>query len=211
MKNPKYFYRFFPKKEYRTQFIKGRIRFGSLDLYKKIEDARRDTDEGSVKGKYQTNVETITIDPSGNKIIDSQIKFGDMYISGESLNGHYILSLCDDNIDIEKQARKFGQYAVKILDINSLDYRLNKSKKIDSQIGKIKLIKVKYDRDNYLPVTKYQTLPYEYHFSQKSTLFSDEFEWRFVIITEPKSKTEDHIEIMIAPVEDIVMPINITL
>ena len=116
MSFPKYLYRFFEEKEYRDQFFDGLIRFRCIKDYGKIvHPERQDPDEGKgAKGKYQTDLQTLTIDKNTNKVIKSEFNKGDMNIVGESLNAHFICSLSDGNVDLKEASRRFGKYAVKI-------------------------------------------------------------------------------------------------
>ncbi len=183
MNKPKILYRFFKKKKYRDQFIRGLIRFGSLDTYKEIEDQRRDLDEGVPKGKYTTNkLMFLKINNVTGKVVDKGYKSGDINISGYSPNSFYIVSMSDDKADLEFLSKKFGKYAVKINDIEKLVNLVNQKCNIPWNVGKIKLAQVKYDKDKYITMEKNSPhLPVEYYFTQKSETYAHEFEWRIVL------------------------------
>lgn len=181
---PKSLYRFFKKKEHRDQFFSGLIRFRYIEEYQKIADqARKDPNEGKgAVGKYRTNVQTLTIDKNIGKVIGNEFKPGDMSISGESLDKHFICSFSDKNVDLKKAYEEFGKYGVKITDVQKLLDLLNKNCKFDWKVGRIILKKVKYDKGDYVPMDENNTLPYGYLFAQKSVGYSDQCEWRVVLI-----------------------------
>ncbi len=183
MNYPKSLYRFFKTKEHRDQFIQGSIRFGNLEVYKKIEDHRKDPDEGSPKGKYKTDKLMYINLGTGTK----GFKSGDMHISGSSLNSFFIVSMLDKDADLKHLSEKFGKYAVKIKDVEKLIDLLNQNCKVPWKVGKIILEQVKYNKDKYITMEKDNPhLPVGYYHSQKSENFAEECEWRIVLTGSTK-------------------------
>lgn len=178
---PKTLYRFFDKKEYRNQFLQGSVRFGRLEVYKEIEDQRKDIDEGEPRGKYKTDkLQFINISRETGKATGSGFKSGEVDISGYSPNSFFIVSMSDSRVDLEFLSKKFGKYAVKINDIEKLLDLLNRNCKIPWKVGKIILEQVKYDKDGYLTMED-SHLPFRYYFAQKPESFSAEYEWRVAL------------------------------
>ncbi len=183
MNTPISLYRFFQTKEYRNQFFDGLIRFRYIGDYGKIEDfQRKDVYEGKgARGIYKTDIQTLTIDKDTKTVTHNEFNIGDMNVSGISLNTHFICSFSDENIDLVKASQKFGNYGIKIENIEAFLDRLNKNCSFDWKIGKIHLAEVRYDKGLNILMNENNTLPYESVFAQKSKEFSDEHEWRVVL------------------------------
>ncbi len=213
MSFPQYLYRFFNQKDHRDQFIQGLIRFGRLEAYKEIEDEqRKDKDEGDPRGKYKTDKQIyLKISNQTGKVVEHGIKLGDINISGYSPNNFFIVSATDEKVNVEKISEKFGKYVVKINNPQKLLDLLNKNRKFPWSVGKIVLERVKYDKDNYLEIEESNPhLPFGYYYAQKPQMFSDEMEWRFVLIGSGIDELEDKfVVIEIGSIENIITRIDL--
>ena len=207
-----YFYRFFKTNDRRDQFISGSIRFVNIEEYKEIEDAqRRDEDEGEPKGKYQADRQVLKISPETGSLIESEYQFGDVNISGSSMNKFFVVCMSDKGANLQLLSEKFGKYIVRVNDIEKLLHLLNIARrKISWSVGKIMFTQVKYDRGNYLQMNEGDPhLPFEYYYAQKSENFASEVEWRLVLIggLEAAGRREKFIEV--GSLEKIVTKIDL--
>lgn len=206
MDKPKYLYRFFKKKEHRDAFLAGAIRFGKLQTYQAIEDEKRkDVDEGEARGKYKTDkLIYLNINKDTGKIVGEGVRPGDMFISGTSLDHNFIVSLSDENVDLELMANKLGRFVVRINDVYKMLDLLNEKCNLSWKVGRIVLIKVKYDKDNHIEMDQDQHLSYEYFVAQKSEIFADEHEQRIVLIGSALEEVSDkYVTIEIGTIRDI--------
>lgn len=208
------FYRFFSRKEYRDQFIQGLIRFGRLEVYKKIEDQRKDVDEGEPRGRYNTDrLMFLNISNETGKIAGGGYKKGEVNISGNSFNSFFIVSLSEENADLEILSKKFGKYAVKINNIQKLLDLLNQNCKVSWKVGKILLAQVRYNKDGYIVMGQDDHLPFEYYFAQKHETFAEEREWRIVLtgsaIEEIEDKNKEYLTLEIGSIGDITTIIDL--
>lgn len=194
MNIPKSLYRFFDKKKYRNQFLKGLIRFGRLEVYKEIEDQRKDVDEGEPRGIYKTDrMIVLNIGKETGKATGGEYKKGEVNISGYSPNSFFIVAMSDEKANLEFLSKKFGKYAVKINDVEKLLDLLNQNCKVSWKAGKILLAQVRYDKDGYITIGKDNHLPFEYYFAQKAESFAQEYEWRIVLTGSGIDKTDEKV------------------
>lgn len=214
-KSPKYLYRFFKKKEYRDQFLKGSIRFGRLKVYQDIEDEnRRDSDEGQPRGKYRTDKQIyLKISNKTGKVVEKGFKTGDIDISGYSPNIFFIACLSDKNVDLKLLSGKFGRYVVKINDPQKLVESINKKCKFLWNVGRILLEGVIYDKDKYILMEKNNPhLPVKYYYAQKSEVFANEHEWRIVLTGSAIEEiNQDYVTIEIGSIENIASSIDLDM
>ncbi len=212
MDTPKHLYRFFKKQKYRGEFLTGKIRFGKLELYQTIEDEkRRDDSEGEARGKYKTDKLTyLTIDKKTGKQVGKGITSGDMHISGTSLDHNFIVCFSGDDVDLKSQAKKMGKYVVKINNIDKLLDLLNQKCKLPWRVGRITLMQVKYDKDEYLEMDENSHLPFEYFVSQKPRSFASESEWRLVMVgSAVEEVSDDYVTVVIGSIQDIANSVNL--
>lgn len=186
------FYRFYKNKKYRDEFINGEFRFGNLSSYKKINDnTRRDKNEGKTIWKYK-------------------FRSCNVYSTGQGLGIFFILSICDESVNMEKMLKKGYKYAVRIQDLQKLHALLNEYYVFDWKIGDIRRVKVNYDRGDDPRGSKDQSLIYSnIHYFQKSQKDAYCHEWRFVMKSEPGTNdNKEFIKINIGNISDYVSPIN---
>lgn len=206
--NPKHLYRFFREKERMDQFLQGFIRFGKLEVYREIEDEkRRDVDEGKTRGKYKTDkLMYLKISNDTGRVIERGLKTGDIFITGDSPNKFFIVSLVDERADLKTLSKKFGKYVIRVNDVENFLELLNKNCNFSWKVGRIILEQVKYDKDNYVTMEEHNPhLPFGYHFAQKSEIFAEECEWRIVITGSAIEAVDDkYVTIEVGSLEEIV-------
>jgi hypothetical protein len=98
--------RFFKKVDHARSFIGGEIRFGLLDIYKTIEDGRRDAMEGVAKFSW-----------SGLP--------NPAHYEGSSLNIRFILCTSHPEAERSVLTERFGSYIVRINEPIALLDRIN--------------------------------------------------------------------------------------
>jgi hypothetical protein len=157
-------YRSFTKLEYATQFLSGKIRFGNIYKYKKIENEKlRDQTEG--EGHVYIN--------------------GMSYYSMFASNGIYICCF-HRNIESAKQAN-FGSIIVEICNPRSLAEAITKNfvTRKNKFIGGIEGVIIEYDKgkERSKELSNIETARLTYSQKPKEP-FHTENEFRFVFISE---------------------------
>ena len=190
------------------QFLRGFIRFGNLEVYRGIEDEkRRDIDEGKARGKYKTDkLMYLKISNDTGRVVERGLKTGDIFISGDSPNKFFIVSLVDEKADLKTLSKKFGEYVIRFNDIEKFLELLNRNCTFPWKVGRIILEQVKYDKDNYITMEENNPhLPFGYHFAQKPEIFAEECEWRIVITGSAiEEVNEEYVTIEIGSLEETV-------
>ena len=133
-----------------------------------------------------------------------------MHISGTSLDHNFIACFSDERVNINQLARNMGKFAIKINDAGRLLDLLNISCKISWKAGRIILMQVVYNKDEYIEMGEDSHLPFEYFIAQKSQIFSAEHEWRAVLVGSAlEDVTDDHITINIGSIAGIATSIDL--
>lgn len=128
----------FSKKEYAEDFMSGKIRFGKLGYYQKIDCIRGDNRENITANLDPTEYE-ITFETNDVKVkIRPEDFAGPIQVQYEYLKNHYIYCLASAIIDDSKgiislpereRLEKFGEYVVVIHNPKQLLERVKKSLK----------------------------------------------------------------------------------
>lgn len=165
---PSFLYHAFSKQEYASDFIaRGLFLMRLPEYYRKIEDTKRkDSTEGI--GRFKTgNTEHETL----------------------NLNCKYLLCCSGPEVDLNLLKCKFGAYIVKIND--PLHFAQDVTSWLHNE--RIPLMwdaawkKVCYNKDQAL-LEKFSKEQYaEFGYIQKDPKFSDEYEYRLIVITEHNS------------------------
>ena len=98
MKYPTKLIRRFANKDHAMEFKSGKIRFGRLEYFHKIEGVRKDNEEGNAKLNWKRK--------SNSPI----------HYSATSLIPYYILCMSSENLNGNKLDKKFGEYKITITD-----------------------------------------------------------------------------------------------
>jgi hypothetical protein len=190
MESPPCLYRAFSKKEYAEDFIVGKIRFGSLNYYRRIErDPRQDTTEGIGKARYKSNISSVKIDKQSGESLEFE-QPGLMNLKTNSPNSMYILSLSGSDIDLEYLSNKFGRYIVKISQLEKFKEDLNKA--FPLRIFPIQFEKVQYNKGFVVDIPEDDLSFYlKLSYAQKPEEYSQEKEYRYVAIVKEPILDED--------------------
>ncbi|MDD5242935.1 MAG: hypothetical protein PHU49_02850 [Syntrophorhabdaceae bacterium] len=158
---PSYLTRFFEKEEYALDFIRGKIRFGSLSYYRHYEGSRGDKTEGLQFFTW-----------------DRGIRY-----QGSSVHEHYILCTSGPDVDIYKMKTEMGQVVVRIENPQLLlekirsawsDHRLS----IGDRPAEI--AQVVYDKGGVHEADPFLIAPPVY-MQKPMQPFAGEKEWRYVL------------------------------
>ena len=180
---PKRLFKFFKQKSHAEEFVLGRIRIGKISVYKTIEDQRKDENEGTSYFVWDQPAPECVIDKKSQSIIGwrssstEKINFGSTLINS-------IYLLCTSSLRANKRnvSAKFGKYYVEICyPYRFLELLKQCWMKYDCSLeGKVELKKVKYDRGNIVKPNRYLIAPTDISYTQKSGIYRDECEYRFV-------------------------------
>jgi hypothetical protein len=93
--------RFFEKKEYAELFTEGKIRFGEIKVYRRMEGKRQDKSEGTCSFTWNTCAPSVNIDRSTGKIISGGISSQNIKLTGLTAHTIYILCTSRDKVKLE--------------------------------------------------------------------------------------------------------------
>ncbi len=199
--------RFLEKEEYADQFISGQIRFGLLDYYKKVEGARQDEKEGRVSFFWDSKAPAVMKDSNTRQIIGQAQSNQNINYRGSSMNSYYVVSTSHPDVDKQLLAKKFGAFIVRINDPQTLLERMKMAwQQHDWALNDhVVLAPAKYNKDEVLETNEYLIPPPDYSYCQKPPSFSDEQEFRYVLICriDPKRTLNDHLTLNVGDCRDI--------
>lgn len=199
--------RFIEKEEYADQFISGQIRFGLLDYYKKIEGARQDEKEGQVSFFWDLKAPTVIIDSNTRQIIGHAESNQNISYRGSSINPYYIVSTSHPDVNKQLLAKKFGYFIVRINDPQALLERIKVAwQQHDWALNDhVVIVPTEYNKDEVLEPNEYLIPPHEYSYCQKPPSFSDEQEFRYVLVCriDTKRTLNNHLTLNVGDCRDI--------
>jgi hypothetical protein len=206
-KIPSSLLRFLEKVEYARSFLKGEIRFGLLDYYRKIDGSRQDDKEGHVSIYWNQKAPQVIIDKNTGEIIGESVSNQNIHCMGTSLNPYYILSTAHPEGDIELLKKKYGQFIVRINDPLALLKRIKLAWR-DHYLafnGRAFVIPAVYNKDEVLDPDPYLLSPPQYSYSQKPSSSMEDQEYRYVLVCSVyvQRKLEDSITIDVRDCSDI--------
>ncbi|MFH1935420.1 MAG: hypothetical protein ABIN18_28095 [Pseudomonadota bacterium] len=171
------------KEEYAHSFLKGEIRFGLLDYYKKIEDSRQDKKEGEVSFYWNQKAPQLIIDKKTGEIIGKSESNKNIHCIGSSLNPYYILCTSHPEADIDILKKKYGQVILLINDPLKLLERIKIawSNHPLAFNGCAFIAPVVYNKEGVLEPDPYLLSPPEYSYSQKHSSDMEDRECRYVL------------------------------
>ena len=114
---PPFLLRFFDKEDYAQEFLEGKVRFGLLTYYKKIEGARGGDKEGEASFFWNKAAPQVTIDLKSGQIIDRAESDQKIQNTVISINRRYILSTSHPEADIKKLGKLVAAQEPKLLEV----------------------------------------------------------------------------------------------
>jgi len=180
--------RAFDKREYARQFIEGRLRFGLLEHYKRIEDCRRDRTEGRA---------SLTLVGGSHP--------SPAYYSLSSPNPHYIIcashpAVCTCAIS------KFGKFLVCINDPVELLARICEVWKHDdrrSLSSPTSIWPVLYNKDDRVELASDILYSGCLVYAQKALAYAMEREYRYVLKCRSGTKKDESLTLNVGTCSDI--------
>lgn len=199
--------RFFEEEKYAHSFLKGKIRFGLLDSYKKREDSRRDKKEGETSIYWNQKAPQVIIDKKTGKIIGECESNQNIQCSVFSLNPYYLLCTSHPEVDIDLLKKKYGHFIVRINDPLKLLERI-KAEWCNHCLafeGCAFIVPVVYNKDEVLEPNPFLLSPPEYTYSQKPSSFMEDQEYRYILMRSVNGKRnlQDYLNLKVPDCDDI--------
>jgi hypothetical protein len=186
---PKALLRTFEREEYARQFLMGNIRFGLLQHYREMEDARADETEGRASIRWDLETDNPTLHNA-------------MY-TGTSLNPYYILCTSHPGA-CGKQLAKFGSFVVEINQPLKLLERICDAWRNDSRSSSNAFITpVLYNKDALAAPPPYFIAPPSLVYAQKPASYSREAEYRYVLCCRVGTTEDPFLTLRVGPCYDI--------
>ena len=192
---PPVLYRAFKEQKYAIDFRCGKVRFGLLNYYKDTEDTQRDDPtEGTASLHIPGLVTNITL--HGGEITNTLERLGHFHYQGSFGNAIYILSCsAPPSDDLSLLRKKFGNFIVRINNPKQLgqdvtDFLWSGSK--ETAVA-VECAKVSYAKGGEAAEELSQDNRLKLSYAQKPEEgFSDDHEYRFVVISKRSASTEEH-------------------
>lgn len=189
-KQPLTLLKFFRREEYARQFVAGSIRLGSLSSYRNMEsNPRQDQGEGNAAFSVdKDDLQSVVLGQDGS-ILRQETTSGEMFYQTANANPIYILSCADHRyVDIEVLKEKFGPFVVRIHEPELFREQIeNHLRTLDAESPIVnrpaELIKVSYDKGQKRESEPNNAERYTISYSQKPESFSEECEYRYVVIS----------------------------
>ena len=183
-KIPNSLIRFLEKEEYAHSFIKGEIRFGLLTYYRNIEDSRQDDKEGKVSFCWNQKASQLIIDEKTVKIIGRSESNQNIQCGVSPINPYYILCTSHPEAYIDLLKKKYGQVILLIKDPIKLLERIKVAWSNHPLAFEdcAFIAPVVYNKDEVLEADPYLLSPPEYSYSQKPKSYSNDREYRYVLM-----------------------------
>ena len=189
---PLYLLRAFNEREYAEDFIqRGRMRAGRLQVYKRIEDAKRqDADEGDGRLKIWGNVPVITLNRETGEFLSETNQPGYFNYSVSFINPTYIFCMAGPQVSVEYLAQKYGKFIVRIDEPQAFVEEITQY--FAESVIWVKLVKVRYDKDIEVQEPPDNEEGTMLSLAQKSSDFRDDEEYRLVV-SMPGGGGDDYI------------------
>jgi hypothetical protein len=179
---PPILYKNFKEEEHLDNFRKGNIRINLLDASDCLDEARKDSSEGSAVHKYKGENGTTT------SRITSPFPV-------------YYLSMAGPESDREKCGNKFGKYMVTIKDPNEFAIALNNAwNHYPISSGKVSYRKIEYNKGEYSVIPEDMLQPHgisTYQKPRKTYWYEEEYRFIFSCKVEPEMVVEKFLELKI--------------
>lgn len=187
IETPNSLLRFFKNEEHARQFVSGSARFGILEYYREIEDARRDASEG------RSSVYFRAPHPIHSAVI--------------SLNRYYILCASHPEADASYLARKYGYFMVRINSPRELLARIQaawQNHELAEDDGAF-IAPVEYTKDELRDADASYLSPVHLTYSQKHRSYGEDREYRYMLKckVDVKRLWEPHLTLTLPNCEDI--------
>lgn len=199
--------RFFEREEYARRFVAGQLRFGLLGYYRTVEGSRRDVGEGRASLYWALRAPQAIIDAQSGQIVGQTAPDRRVHYSGVSLNPYYALCTSHFEANIPLLATKFGKFIVRMSDPVALLDRIKAVwHKHDWSLENSAFIApVEYNRDGLLEPDPYFLAPPHYFYSQKSELYREEREYRYLLMctVDVTRSLPDHLDLLVPDCSDI--------
>jgi hypothetical protein len=166
-------YKNFSDEEHLIRFkTKGNILVRKIEFFHKVDNQRQDITENTAMYKYQ---------------------FGDNTINGAitSVNPTYILSTSGPLSDRNNCRHKFGVYEVKIINADQFKNELNNAWNHNPlALRGINAFRVEYSKGEFREIPEAMLEPHGISTWQKSKIYSNEDEYRFVFTCKMNADIE---------------------
>jgi hypothetical protein len=180
--------RFFEKEDYALQALAGSLRFGVLEYYRTIEDARKDSTEGQSSVYF----------PGRDVPIHSTVT---------SLNRYYILCATHPEVDVVALAKKYGRFMVRINEPNVLLERIKAAWQVHplAQNDGAFVAWVEYTKDEMRETDPYFLSPPHLVYCQKRREDEVDREFRYLLKTKVDTKRtwNSHLVLRVPDCRDI--------
>jgi hypothetical protein len=197
----------FNELNYAANFINGAIRFGKIEVYKKVEGMRRDEQEGISSVYWDKNAPEYIINISQKRVEEIRESNENILSERTTLNPIYVLCTSTEDADSSKIDEAFGKYKVIIYGPEILRQRIEHNWKQHHlyQGGNVGLAAVVYNKGEIIPPDQFLLSPFEWNYLQKSKRYKSKCEWRYFIICkmEIDYSYENHITINVGNISDI--------
>jgi len=194
-KYPKLVYRAFTERSYALDFVcRGKFRMGNLRVYPTLEDAERcDSSEG--EGHFQRfgTVTTVDFVQGSDETFVAQ-KPGYVHTHTELLNPKFVLSCSLPGVDLEYLRSRFGPWLVRIDQPRRLAQDVSDYlESLPDRFTGVEGCLVHYNKGGKVRPELSNIASTRLSYSQKPAVFSQEKEFRFVVIAmgTPGSRFND--------------------
>jgi hypothetical protein len=106
--------RLFDTEDFAQQFVAGRLRFGILEFYRKIEDSRRDESEGLASVYFSRKAPQLIIGKYTRRAIAVSESDENIHSTFFSLNRYYVFCASHPEANIRRLASRYGRFLVRI-------------------------------------------------------------------------------------------------
>jgi hypothetical protein len=181
--------RFFAEEEYARQFIAGKMRFGILELYRVIEDARRDASEGTSSVYFKTG---------GPQPIHSTVV---------SANRYYVFCTSHPDANVPRLAEQYGRFMVRIksplvlLELVKASWQRNPLALDNSAF----IAQVEYSKDELRDADRLLLSAPHLTYSQKHRSYEEDKEFRYLLKckVDYKRAWENYVTLRLPDCDDI--------
>jgi hypothetical protein len=152
---PNELFRFFKEEDHARSFIAGRVRFGRLEVYKSIEDSRRDETEGIAAFTWNTRP-----NPIRSRTV--------------SLNARFVICTAHPDADKSVMKERFGEHVVRIHNPPLLQTRINSVWREQPRAsGECRIVPMEYDKGELREPAPYLIPPHDDTYRQKPKVSPD--------------------------------------
>jgi|GEM_PF-2341771 len=205
--------RLFDKEEFAHEFITGKLRFGVLEFYRKIEDSRRDESEGHASVYFSRKAPQLIIGKYTRRAIAVSKSDQNIHSTFFSLNRYYVLCASHPEADTCRLASRYGRFLVRI----SSPFVLLERVKAAWQSHDLALegcafvAPVEYTKDELSDADEYLIAPPHLTYSQKHKLHEEDKEYRYVLQCRvDASRTwDERLTLVLPDCTDICSPITV--